>query len=87
VRIFAVIGDGAEVSSPAFAELNENHDAMLAAYRSRRWAEAARRLAACQATAPEALAALFALYAQRIAAFSASPPPADWDGVYVALTK
>ena len=87
VRIYAVVGDGSVAARPDFAALKENHDAMLGAYRSQRWAEAARRLAACQAAAPEALGALFALYAERIAAFSASPPPADWDGVYVALTK
>jgi len=87
VRIFAVVGDGALAASPAFLALKREHDAMLAAYRGRAWAEAGRRIAACRAASPESLAALFALYEERIAGFEAAPPPADWDGVYVALTK
>ena len=87
VRIYAVVGDGSAALSPDFAALKRDHAAMLAAFRSQHWAEAARHLAACREAAPAALAALLALYAERIAAFSASPPPADWDGVYVALTK
>ena len=28
-----------------------------------------------------------ALYTERLAAYAKTPPPADWDGVYVATTK
>ena len=30
---------------------------------------------------------LYDLYAERLAYFAANPPAADWDGVFVALTK
>ena len=33
------------------------------------------------------LSKLYALYAERIAGYAASPPPADWDGVATAREK
>ena len=33
------------------------------------------------------LEALYRLYDERLAAYAKTPPPADWDGVYVATTK
>jgi adenylate cyclase len=41
----------------------------------------------CSGRAPELLLGLYQLYAARIAEFRAEPPPADWDGVYVAKSK
>jgi hypothetical protein len=43
-------------------------------------------LAFCRPLAP-ALATLYDVYEQRIAAFEVSPPPPDWDGVFTATTK
>ncbi len=87
VHIFALVGDAGIAANSAFAALKADHDAMLAAYRERRWAEACRYLEACSSQAPETLQALYTLYEGRIARFRAEPPPADWDGVFVALTK
>ena len=60
---------------------------MLNAYRAGDWRLAREILAVCRDGAPERLKYFFALYEERIAAQEADPPPADWDGVYVALTK
>ncbi|HML14721.1 MAG TPA: adenylate/guanylate cyclase domain-containing protein [Xanthobacteraceae bacterium] len=86
-HIFALLGDETVEATSAFAALKADHDAMLAAYRGRRWAEALERLEACRAQAPETLQAFYTLYEERIAGFRADPPPADWDGAFVALTK
>ena len=87
VHIYALIGDETAAIDPAFSALTVQHDAMLAAYRARNWAEARARLGACRAQGPDSLQAFYDLYEERIAAFEAEPPPADWDGVFVALTK
>ena len=87
VHIHALLGDETVEATSAFAALKADHAAMLAAYRERRWAEALELIAACSTQAPETLQAFYALYEARIANFRADPPPADWDGVFVALTK
>lgn len=87
VHIYALVGDEHAAVDPAFSSLTVTHDAMIAAYRGRRWAEARRHLEASRANAPELMQKFYALYENRIAAFEAEPPAVDWDGVFVALTK
>jgi adenylate cyclase len=87
VHIYALVGDEQAAVDPAFSSLTVTHDAMIAAYRGRRWAEARRHLEASRAHAPELMQKFYALYEKRIAAFEAEPPAGDWDGVFVALTK
>ena len=87
VHTHVLIGDETVEATSAFAALKAYHAAMLAAYRDRRWAEALELLEACRAQAPETLQAFYALYEERIANFRTTPPPADRDGVLVALTK
>ncbi len=87
VHIYALLGDEREAVDPAFSALSVTHDAMLAAYRGRNWAEARRHLEASRTAAPEMMEKFYALYDKRIAAFESEPPPSDWDGVFVALTK
>jgi adenylate cyclase len=81
LRIFTALGE----SAPA-PELAREHQAMISAYRSQDWSAAAAALAGCRKLAPT-LAAFYQEYERRIADFRRNPPPPDWDGVYVALTK
>ncbi len=87
VHIYALVGDETAAIDPAFSALTVQHDAMLAAYRAQNWPEARARLATCRERAPDLMRGFYELYAERIAAFEADPPPAGWDGVFVALTK
>jgi adenylate cyclase len=87
VHVFALIGDERVGETAAFAALKAAHDGMLAAYRARQWAAARRALESCRAEAPDALRQLYALYNERVAACESAPPPPEWDGVFVALTK
>jgi adenylate cyclase len=80
LRIYTVLD---EPPAPALAA---HHEEMIAAYRRQDWAAAAAALAACRNMAP-ILAPLYKLYETRISDYSTRPPPPDWDGVYVALTK
>jgi len=86
LRIFTLIGDAQVATSDPFIGLREAHAAVLAAYRRQEWQAARAALALCRPLAPS-LAALYDVYEQRIAEFEVSPPPPDWDGVFVATTK
>lgn len=87
VRIHTGLGDEKFAASDAYRALLPHHQAMLAAYRSQEWDAAEAALDAARATAPDMLTAFYDLYAARIAEYRDQPPPADWDGVFVARSK
>jgi adenylate cyclase len=87
LHIYGLIGDADYAKSPVFLDLRARHDAMLTAFRSRRFDEAAALLAQARQTAGDSLAALYDGYAQRIAEFQQFPPPPDWDGSSIAESK
>ena len=61
---------------------------MLEAYRERRWDEAAELNDANeQAATGYGLGKLIMVYRDRLVAFAAKAPPADWDGIFEAQTK
>ncbi|HKD23106.1 MAG TPA: hypothetical protein VKB71_13905, partial [Rhizomicrobium sp.] len=73
---------------PEFVRLAQGQRNMLAAYRAKDWDGAERMLESIAATAQRfGLEKLIAVYRERIASYRVSPPPADWDGVYQALSK
>lgn len=86
VRIYTLLGDAAYARSPEYVALAEHHAAMLAHYRAQDWRGAAAALSRCRGR-DSRLEALYELYDERIAYFADHPPAADWDGVFVALTK
>jgi class 3 adenylate cyclase/CHASE2 domain-containing sensor protein len=87
VRIFALVGDQSLAMDENFRYLKAEHDAMLIAFRQQDWQGAATHLEHCREQAPPLMMGLYNLYEERIASYLAAPPPIDWDGVYVALTK
>ena len=84
VAIFEPIGAQGEVSGDTLAEIAHFHRA-LARFREQRWDEAEALLKELAAAAPAVK--LYRLYGERIAHFRASPPGADWDGVFGFSTK
>lgn len=91
IRIFTGLGDRTEAEKPEFRRLKMALERMLAAYRAQDWDQAEAALVECRAAAEvyagDRLAGLWDLYAARIAAYRADPPPPDWDGVYEAKSK
>ncbi|CCQ73429.1 CHASE2 domain-containing protein [Magnetospira sp. QH-2] len=88
VRVFTCIGHEDVFESQNFKDLKETHDALLAAYRSQQWAEARALLAKCREQAAEYnCLGFYDLMEERLDQFEAAPPPADWDGVFVATSK
>jgi adenylate cyclase len=86
VRIYTLLGDAAHARTQEFITLADRHAAMLDRYRRQDWPGARAALADCRGR-DERLEELYELYAERIAYFADNPPAADWDGVFVALTK
>jgi adenylate cyclase len=82
--VFALLGPPEKRAEPGIAALCAAQTAMLTAYRARDWAKAETLL---PAVAEAGMSKLAQLYAERIAAFKAEPPPADWDNVYEAKSK
>jgi adenylate cyclase len=86
VRIFTLLGDKDVYESAAFKALEPKHEAMLAAYRTQQWDKAGALIKECRAIGLE-MDGFYDVMDERIAEFRANPPPANWDGVYVATSK
>ncbi|HEX4944863.1 MAG TPA: adenylate/guanylate cyclase domain-containing protein [Usitatibacteraceae bacterium] len=84
VGIFEPAGRQGEVGDETLREIERFHKA-LEAYRAQRWDDAEKMLKNLAYAAPEMK--LYKLYLERVAHFRASPPPANWDGVFVFTTK
>jgi len=87
VRIFTLVGRPDVAKDPVFVELRALTEQMLAAYRGQRWDEAEALAHACKSKEHWHLGEFYDLYLERVAEYRANPPPADWDGVYVATSK
>ena len=88
-RIWTVVGEADVLFSDEYKALREAVDEGLAAYKAQDWdkAESAYRRAAeikLEALDPDGLRDVFL---ERIEEYRENPPPADWDGVYVATSK
>jgi adenylate cyclase len=80
VAIYEPLGDKAEPAGRDAADF----EAAFAHYQAQDWDAAEAALRALNARAPRAL---YDIYLERIAHFRETPPPADWDGVFVYTTK
>ncbi|MEX0708290.1 MAG: adenylate/guanylate cyclase domain-containing protein [Woeseia sp.] len=83
VAILEPLGLTAELSQERI-ETARQFSEMLHAYRNAEWDRAAAMLDALAAEHDEPL---YAMYHERIRAFRETPPPADWDGVFVHMNK
>lgn len=86
IRIYTFLGDESVGQNEGFADFRARHDAMLKAYRERRWNDALAALEECSRQEPR-LASLYRVYAARISTFREVPPPPEWRGIYVAESK
>jgi adenylate cyclase len=86
--VFAVLGRADADQDPRCRELRELTARMLACYRRQQWDEALELIERCRkATNGYDVAGLYDMYVERIEAYRADPPPANWDGVYEAESK
>lgn len=86
VFVYALLGDKAMRAGESFQRVAEHNAKMLAAYRAQKWDEALSHSQQCVALFP-VLEHLHELYAERIAEYKETPPPANWNGAYIATSK
>jgi adenylate cyclase len=86
-KVFALAGGEALRADPRWAVAAAEVAAILAAYRAQHWTDAGARITAAKAARDAGLGGLLSLYETRVAAYASSPPPSDWDGVFVMQSK
>ncbi len=84
VEIYEPIGLASEVSKALQDEIKLFHE-VRRYYRRQDWDQAELQLMNLQRMSPET--ALYGIYTERVNHFRKTPPPANWDGVYVFQTK
>ncbi|MEC7761484.1 MAG: adenylate/guanylate cyclase domain-containing protein [Pseudomonadota bacterium] len=90
VTIFALIGGPELVASPVWAPVAKANHRMRVTYAQQDWdgcEGAMTALSESAKTAGLSMDGYVGLYRDRVAAFRETPPPAGWDGVFVATTK
>lgn len=87
VTIHTCLGRKDMLDSPEFQRHAADHAALLAAYRSQDWAAAETLIEGLAGGLSGVMAGYYAMLSGRIVEFRQDPPPADWDGVYVATSK
>ena len=86
--VFAVLGPAEVGQDPRCRELREAHADMLAHYRKQDWDGALSLMTRCRKLGENfGAGGLYDMYEERIAAYQADPPGADWNGVYEAESK
>jgi adenylate cyclase len=87
VRIYTLLGDETMFKDSAFQDVHEMHNAFLSSYRRKEFEKAWNLLSGLEEKAYEAMSGYYKMMQGRIEAFAKTPPPEDWDGVYVAKEK
>ena len=86
--VFAVLGRAEVEQDPRCGELRAFNAQMLACFRKQEWDETLKLMERCRKLADGfEVAGLYDMYDERIAAYRAEPPGADWNGVYEAESK
>ncbi len=87
VRIYTLLGDADLAKEKNFQQWKAAHNGMLAAYRAADFACAAQDCKEAATLAEGQLKTYYDLYQKRIIKYTKTPPPEDWDGVFVAKSK
>ncbi len=87
VRIFTLMGDAELAQTHAFKTWKAMHDNMLESYRRMAFDAAEYALGECRTLSQGLIADYYDMMAKRIIAMKQNRPPADWDGVFTALSK
>jgi adenylate cyclase len=86
VTIYALLGDHTFRKSESFRQLQEMNQQLLSKYRAKEWEKAIDISKDLKEKFPQ-LAYLFKLHISRCEEFIHNPPPADWNGVFIATSK
>jgi len=87
-RIHSVVGDETVAQSTDFKKLHEKHDKFLTAYRKQKWEEAGELCLSLEKIGERyKIHPYYRVMNERIKNYKRTPPPDNWEGVYVADSK
>ena len=87
VTIFTLAGDSEFKKSSEFKNLDTKHKSILNKYFGQEWDECLKEMNLAKSLCNNLMKEYYEIMAQRIDEYKISPPPEDWDGVYVATSK
>ena len=87
VRIFTLLGDDVFAQSAEFRDLKSKHGAIMTAYRAGDFKAVVDLADSAKGAAGGILDVFFDVYKGRAKDLIETPPPKDWDGVFVATSK
>ncbi|OHC73902.1 MAG: adenylate cyclase [Rhodospirillales bacterium RIFCSPLOWO2_12_FULL_58_28] len=88
IHIFALMGDETVAGQKEFQALKFATEKMIKCYRAQDWTNARECLELCRGLVGNfKISGLYDLYEERIAEYEKNPPPADWNGVFIATSK
>ena len=87
VSIFCLLGDPNFKETKDFKDLESKHNKVLDYYFSQKWAEALNEMKLAKSLCKNVMSDYYDMMSERINEFQMSPPPENWDGVFVATSK
>ena len=87
VTIFTLVGDSNFKDSSEFKNLEKSHIKILDYYFSQKWQECLNEIETAKILCNTLMSEYYEIMSIRINEFKKSPPPNNWDGVYVATSK
>ena len=87
VTIFTLVGDSNFKDSSEFKNLEKSHIKILDFYFSQKWQECLIEIETAKILCNNLMSEYYEIMSKRINEFKKSPPPDNWDGVYVATSK
>ena len=87
VSIFCLLGDPNFKETKDFKDLESKHNKILDYYFSQKWAEALSEMKLAKSLCKNVMSDYYDMMSERINEFQISPPPENWDGVFVATSK
>lgn len=86
VQIYTVLGHPDMAATPEFQSWRDDHNTMMAAYRSQQWETVVDIATRLMSEHPE-VDKMYQLYLDRVDEYRENSPGADWDGVFTATSK
>ena len=87
VTIFTLVGDSNFKDSSEFKNLEKSHIKILDFYFNQKWQECLIEIETAKILCNNLMSEYYEIMSKRINEFKKSPPPNNWDGVYVATSK
>ncbi|KTD74542.1 CHASE2 domain-containing protein [Legionella tucsonensis] len=84
LTIYQPLGKDSEVSEEVLTQLEEYHKA-LEEYYAQNWSSAGKKFAMLKTKFPNVY--LYQMYLERVKTFKETPPPENWDGIYMHQHK